>query len=173
MNKYYIGLGVIIVVFGIIVVPEIIDRIEEKEVISSSRSDGREERAAAKEDLAYIMTNGEKKKVPDFKFINQNGDTITNEDYAGKVYVAEFFFSTCPSICPIMKRNLVQVQEEFQTNKNFGIASFSIDPVHDTPEVLQAYADRSGITHPNWHLLTGDRDKIYELANLQLHIYQH
>ena len=116
-------------------------------------------------DLAVI---GE---VPQFSFTNQGGNTITNTDYAGKVYVAEFFFTTCPSICPIMNRNMVKVQNKFYGNPNFGIASFSIDPEFDTPEVLTKYAESYEITNPNWHLLTGDKQEIYELANAGFNLY--
>ena len=170
-NYSYIGISFVILIFGIIVVPEIIDRINEREVVSSNRSDGQEERAAAGVELDYIMVNGERKKVPAFEFLDQHGDTITNKDYEGKVYIAEFFFSTCPTICPIMKDNLVQVQDVFSKNEDFGIASFSIDPQHDTPEVLMEYAERTGITHENWHLLTGEREEIYDLANAGFNIY--
>lgn len=160
-----------ILIFGIIVIPEIIDRVQESDVVTSNRSDGREERAAANVELDYIMVNGERKMVPPFKFVDQHGDTITNKDYEGKVYIAEFFFSTCPTICPIMKDNLVQVQDVFKSDENFGIASFSIDPRHDTPEVLKEYAANNNITHPNWHLLTGEGEAIYELANSGFNIY--
>lgn len=170
-NYSYIGISFIILIFGIIVIPEIIDRIGGDEVVSSNRSDGREERVAASRELAYKTINEEKQTVPPFEFVDQNGDTITNEDYKGKVYVVEFFFSTCPSICPIMKKNLVEVQEEFANNENFGIASFSIDPNHDTPAVLKEYAERAGVEHENWHLLTGDREEIYGLANSGFSIY--
>ncbi|WP_029035836.1 SCO family protein [Salinimicrobium terrae] len=170
-NYSYIGISFVILIFGIIVIPEIIDRVSEREVVSSNRSDGQEERAAAGVELDYIMVNEEKKKVPPFEFIDQHGDTITNKDYEGKVYIAEFFFSTCPTICPIMKDNLVQVQDVFSKNEDFGIASFSIDPQHDTPQVLQEYAVNNNITHPNWHLLTGERDDIYDLANSGFNIY--
>ncbi|WP_029037622.1 SCO family protein [Salinimicrobium xinjiangense] len=170
-NYSYIGISLVILIFGIIVVPEIIDRVQDTEVVTSNRSDGQAERAAAGEELVYIMVNEERKKVPDFEFIDQHGETVTNEDYEGKVYIAEFFFSTCPTICPIMKDNLVQVQDIFAGNEDFGIASFSIDPTHDTPEVLNEYAEAKNITHSNWHLLTGERDKIYELANSGFNIY--
>lgn len=170
-NYSYIGISLVILIFGILVIPEIIDRIGDKEVVSSSRSDGREERAAKDEELVYVMVNEERKKVPPFQFVDQSGDTITNEDYEGKVYIAEFFFSTCPTICPIMKKNLVEVQNEFTGNDEFGIASFSIDPTHDTPEVLKEYAANNQITHQNWHLLTGEREDIFELANSGFNIY--
>lgn len=170
-NYSYIGISLVILIFGIIVVPEIIDRVNKKEVVSSNRSDTREDREAASQPLAYIELSGEKKKVPPFEFVDQHGDTITNADYKGKVYVVEFFFSTCPSICPIMKENLLEVQKAFKDEEDFGIASFSIDPTHDTPQVLTEYAEANGITHPNWHLLTGKGTEVYDLANRGFNIY--
>lgn len=170
-NYSYIGISLVILIFGILFIPEIIDRISGGEVVSSSRSDSAYERAAKKSPLAYVEVNGNKKKIPPFEFVNQDGDTISNKDYEGKVYIAEFFFTTCPTICPIMNENLVEVQNEFKNNDNFAIASFSIDPQHDTPQVLAQYAELHGIDHPNWHLLTGDREKIYDLANSGFNIY--
>ncbi len=170
-NYSYIGISLVILIFGIIVIPEIVERVSDEKVVGSSRSDGRKERAAAAEELVYVMVNGERKKVPPFQFVDQKGDTINNKDYEGKVYIVEFFFSTCPTICPIMKENLVEVQKQFAGNDEFGIASFSIDPTHDTPQVLKEYAEKTGIEHQNWHLLTGDREKIYNLANTGFNIY--
>lgn len=170
-NYSYIGISLVILIFGIIVIPEIIDRVEGEAVVKSNRSDTKDEREASKKELAYIIMNGEKKRIPEFSFVNQDGDTITQEDYKGKVFVAEFFFTTCPTICPIMNKNLVGVQEKFEDNDDFGIASFSIDPTHDTPQVLKQYAEVYGIEHQNWHLLTGDREEIYELANSGFNIY--
>ena len=109
--------------------------------------------------------------APEFSFMDQNGKTITNADYKGKVYVVDFFFTSCPTICPVMTRNIVKLQDEFLGNPNFGVASFSIDPTYDTPEVLQEYAERYGITNPNWHLMTGDKMDIYKLANNGFNVY--
>jgi protein SCO1/2 len=125
----------------------------------------------SKESLAYIEIEGERKKVPDFEFTNQNNKIISNEDYLGKVYVVEFFFATCPTICPIMNENLLEVQDEFYGNINFGIASFTINPEHDTPEVLKEHAEELGVKLPHWNFLTGDQDEIYELANNGFNIY--
>src|SRR5699024_5107999 len=72
--------------------------------------------------VGYVVLNGKKKKAPELKFIDQDGDTITNRDYKGKVYVVEFFYTTCPTICPIMNDNLVEVSKVFKGNKKFGIA---------------------------------------------------
>ena len=121
--------------------------------------------------LSYIMFEGKKRKVPDFEFINQDSTSITDRDYLGKVYVVEFFFTRCPSICPLMTKNLVALQERFKDDSNFGVASFTITPDFDTPSVLTAYADKYGIVDPDWHLLTGNREKIYELANVGFNIY--
>ncbi|MDO5106167.1 SCO family protein [Capnocytophaga sp.] len=103
-------------------------------------------------------------KAPQFSFTNQHKQTISNKDYEGKVYVVEFFFTSCPTICPIMTSNMVKVQNAFE-GKNVGFASFTINPEHDTPEVLNEYAKKQGITSPHWHLLTGDEKAIYDLAN--------
>lgn len=172
-NYSYIGISLIILIFGIIFIPEIVKRVSEGTVVEADRmSIPRENNVEKKtEPLAFITINGEKKKVPPFEFVNQHGDTISNEDYRGKVYIAEFFFTSCPSICPIMNKNLIYLQEKFAKNEDFGIASFTIDPAHDTPEVLKEYAKTYGIDHPNWHLLTGDKEELYDLANSGFNIY--
>ena len=118
-----------------------------------------------------IKINGNPKKVPSFSFVNQNGKSITNKDFEGMVYVVEFFFTTCPTICPRMNENLVQIQNTFSDFEDFGVASFTINPDNDTQEVLKAYAEKYGITNPNWHLMTGDKDVIFELANVGFNIY--
>ncbi len=170
-NYSYIGIAFIVLVFGIIFVPKIVDRIVNQDVTrSESRSDQVKENGFASE-LEYLIINGKRKKVPDFSFTDQNGNTITNRDYLGKVYVVEFFFTTCPTICPRMNRNLVQIQNTFSDFENFGVASFTINPEYDTPQILKEYAEKYGITNPNWHLMTGDQDKIYELANTGFPLY--
>ncbi|RYH73545.1 SCO family protein [Flavobacteriaceae bacterium 144Ye] len=172
-NYSYIGVAFIILVFGIYFIPRIIDRISNDDVTrNESRSDQTKEKDAYTSDLIFIKNpDGSPKKVPDFSFTDHNGNTVTNKDYEGKVYVVEFFFTTCPTICPRMNRNLVQVQNAFKGFDNFGVASFTINPENDTPEVLKAYADNYGITNPNWHLMTGERDDIYKLANEGFYIY--
>ena len=171
-NYSFVGIAFILLVFGIIFVPKIIDRIANNDTV---RNDSRSQQVSANaneiSDLVFLEINGAPKKVPAFRFINQHRDTITEKDYLGKVYVVEFFFTTCPTICPRMNRNLVQIQNEFEGFDNFGVASFTITPEIDTPEVLKTYADNYGITNPNWHLMTGDEDKIYELANVGFNIY--
>ncbi|MFC4722502.1 SCO family protein [Geojedonia litorea] len=170
-NYSYIGIAFVILVFGILFVPKIVDRIANDDV---TRKESRSDQVTDKthnSDLEYLIINGKPKKVPPFSFTNQHGKTITNEDYLGKVYVVEFFFTTCPTICPRMNKNLVQIQNTFEGIENFGVASFTINPTTDTPEVLKAYADHYGITNPNWNLLTGDQDEIYALANEGFPLY--
>ncbi|MFN4762444.1 SCO family protein [Gillisia sp. Q332] len=163
-NSSYIGISLIILIFGIIFIPKILDRIGSEEIIKSDRLNVQTKKGDPSE-VAYIIQYEEKKQVPEFEFINQDGDTITDKDYLGKVYVIEFFFTTCPSICPIMNENLISVQNEIDNEEDFGIVSITIDPEHDTPEVLKEYAENYGVTNPNWNFLTGDRNKIYEMAN--------
>tara|TARA_R110000796_G_scaffold41772_4_gene103637 strand:- start:249409 stop:250137 length:729 start_codon:yes stop_codon:yes gene_type:complete len=167
-NKYtYIWVSFVILVFGIIFIPKIIDRIENGTVVQSDRLSIDNNTG----DLSYIILNGTKRKVPDFAFINQDSLLITNNDYKGKVYVVEFFFTSCPTICPIMNENLVQIQNEFKEFDNFGVASFSINPDYDTPRVLKEYAEKYGITNINWNLMTGDAGDIYDLANSGFNIF--
>jgi protein SCO1/2 len=171
-NYSYIGISFIILVFGIIFIPKIIDRIINNDVVrNESRSDYADDNKSKLSDLVFIEINDEPKKVPAFSFINQNGKTVTNKDYEGKVYVIEFFFTTCPTICPRMNANLVQIQNTFKDFENFGVASFTINPTHDTLEVLKAYAEKQGVTNPNWNFMTGDKDTIYKLANEGFNLY--
>lgn len=104
-------------------------------------------------------------KIAPFSFINQDGDSITNDDMAGKVYVADFFFTSCPTICPIMKKEMFRVYEKFQHENDFKILSHSIDPTHDTVPLLKDYSQRLGVEDAStWHFLTGDKEKIFEMG---------
>lgn len=171
-NYSYVGIALIILVFGIIFIPRIVDRIKSNDVTrEESRSKNVSTQVSDDSKLAFLNINGEPKKVPDFSFINQNGDTISNKDYLGKVYLVEFFFTTCPTICPRMNSNLVQIQKNFEGIDNFGVASFTINPNYDTPQVLKAYAEKYGVTNPNWHLMTGEQNAIYKLANEGFNLY--
>ena len=171
-NYSYVGIALIILVFGIIFIPRIVNRVSNNDV---TREESRSKKASTQVDnsepLAFLEVNGQRKKVPAFSFKDQNGKIITNKDYEGKVYLVEFFFTTCPTICPLMSKNLVQIQNNFLTHKDFGVASFTINPAHDTSEVLKAYADQYGVTNPNWHFMTGDIDAIYKLANTGFNLY--
>ncbi|MUH37609.1 SCO family protein [Zobellia amurskyensis] len=168
MKKYtYVWVSLVILVFGIIFVPKIVDRISSGTIVENDRLNVEH----AKSTLSYITLNGEKKRVPSFNLINQDSLAISNSDYNGKVFVVEFFFTSCPSICPIMTENLVAIQNEFKDNDQFGIASFSITPDFDTPTVLKAYAEKNDITDLDWHLMTGDKEQVYDLANNGFNIF--
>lgn len=106
--------------------------------------------------------------IPEFKTINQYGDSITNKNLDGKIYVADFFFTTCPSICPIMHRNMLSVYEAFKDAGDFQIISYSIDPKHDTVTILKKYADNLGISGNKWLLLNGKKEDIYTLSKSYL-----
>lgn len=108
-------------------------------------------------------------KVPEFKLTDQNSNKVSDKDMLGKVYLVEFFYSRCPTICPVMNRNMKFIQDEVG-DPDFGIISISIDPENDTPDVLKDHAKMVGATSSNWHFLTGDRDYIGNLAD-QFNIY--
>lgn len=175
-NYSYVGISFIILLFGILFIPKIIDRISNKDINRNyeSRSGSvlkNTEALTSVDKLDYLVINGKRKKVPNFSFTDQNGKTITNNDYLGKVYIVEFFFTTCPTICPRMNRNLVDIQNTFKNETDFGVASFSIMPETDTPEKLKEYAQNYGVTNPDWHLMTGDKQDIYNLANIGFNIF--
>jgi len=102
--------------------------------------------------------------IPKFKFVNQYGDSISNKSLDGDIYVADFFFTTCPSICPIMARNMLKVYDTYKSNGNFKIISHSIDPKHDSVLVLKKYADKLGVTGNTWWFLQGKKEDTYAIA---------
>jgi len=154
----------VVVIFGILFIPKIIDRLQKDTVVQEGRS-------LSAKPLAYISLNGEAKRVPEFTFLNQDSLFISNEDFNNKVYVVEFFFTSCPSICPIMNKNMKKIETQFGSRADFGIASISIDPEHDTPAVLKEYAEGYEVFSQNWHFLTGKKEEIYQLANQGFNIF--
>jgi protein SCO1/2 len=102
--------------------------------------------------------------VPKFKFVNQYGDSVTNKSLDGDIYVADFFFTTCPSICPVMARNMLKVYDAFKKTGNFKIISHTIDPKHDSVPVLKKYADKLGIKGNTWWFLQGKKEDTYRIA---------
>ncbi len=107
---------------------------------------------------------GNDHKIADFAFTNQNGKTITQKDYENKIYVADFFFTTCPTICPKMTDNMVWLQNQLKNNSEVKLLSFSVTPDIDTPEVLKKYALEKGVDDARWNLVTGNKKDIYYLA---------
>lgn len=146
-NKSYIGLSFIILVFGIWTIKEIRARyFKSVEVVEIG-------------------------SAPRFSFINQNQEKITDQTMKGKVYILEFFFATCPTICPKMNSNLLKIEKDFIGNSDFGIISITINPEQDTPQFLKQHAQQLGVKHKNWHFLSGDYEKTMELANKGFNLY--
>ena len=102
--------------------------------------------------------------VKDFNLINQNGNVITSKDYENKIYVVDFFFTRCPSICPIMTDNMKLVQDEYIDDNNIMLLSLSVTPDIDNIEVLKNYAIEKGVNDLKWNITTGSKKHIYELA---------
>jgi protein SCO1/2 len=163
-NKSYIGISFIILLFGIIFIPKIINRIKNGSVVQNDRM-------SLSNEMVNNLTLNKIGPAPKFELTDQNNSKISNKEYMGKVYVLEFFFSTCPSICPIMNKNMITIQKEFSNEKDFGIASISINPENDTPAVLKEHAKKLGATSANWHFLSGNKDYIFNLANKGFNLY--
>ncbi len=164
-SKSYIGISLVILVFGIYAVPKIVARFENHDIVKGDRLNAVANGNTTNPNLV-VMGN-----APKFELTDQNNSAISNETYKDKVFVLEFFFSTCASICPIMNTNLKKIQDSFYGNKNFGIASITIDPEKDTPDNLKRHAETLGIKSQNWHFLTGKKEYIYDLANKGFNLY--
>jgi protein SCO1/2 len=119
----------------------------EKEVVSKERG----------ADTVYA-------RIPDFAFVDQDSQQVSNQTFAGKVYVTDFFFTTCPSICPKMKSQMLRVYEKFKDNPRVLLLSHTIDPQHDSVAVLRDYAQRLQVSSGKWHFVTGPKDAIYGMA---------
>ncbi len=105
---------------------------------------------------------GEMKET--FSFVNQDSQVVNNATVKDKIYVADFFFTSCPTICPKMKAEMLRVYQAFEGDPELLLLSHSIDPKHDTVAVLQKYAEKLGVSSKNWHLMTGDKEFTYDLA---------
>lgn len=145
-SKSYIGISFIVLIFGIWAVPKIVAKFQKSDLVAVG-------------------------PVPAFSLTDQDNKTITDKDYLGKVYVVEFFFSTCPTICPRMNQNMLKLQKEFYGKPDFGIASITINPENDTPQVLKEHAAQLGVKHYNWHMLTGNKEYIMNLAKKGFNLY--
>jgi protein SCO1/2 len=111
-----------------------------------------------------LQKTSENHTVADFELLNQNGKTITQEDYKDKIYVVDFFFTSCPSICPIMTNNMVELQNIFLKNNEVMFLSLSVTPTIDSIPVLRKYATDKGVIDSKWNVATGNKKHIYELA---------
>ena len=103
-------------------------------------------------------------KIDDFSLVNQNNEIVTNETYEGKIYIADFFFTTCPGICPIMKENMILLQDEFINDDDILLLSHTVTPEIDSVHVLKKYSQDKGVIDSKWNMVTGDKKQIYNLA---------
>jgi protein SCO1/2 len=163
-NIKYIGLFIIIILFGVFSLPKIYERVVNSDITDSNRLNTNER-------LAYLTISDQKRKAPDFLLTNQDSILISNDDMIGKVYVLEFFFTRCPDICIEMNQNMKLLDEEFGNSNDFGIISITIDPNNDTPSILKKYSEALDVKSQNWHFLTGEKDYIYDLANIGFNIF--
>jgi protein SCO1/2 len=108
--------------------------------------------------------------IDSFSFVDQDSSLITNETYTGKIYVADFFFTSCPSICPLMKAQMLRVYEAFETDSAVMLLSHTIDPEYDSVNVLHDYATRLGVESSKWHFVTGEKATIYEMAQTSYYV---
>ncbi|MFD0992735.1 SCO family protein [Tenacibaculum geojense] len=113
---------------------------------------------------ASVRNKSKNHKVGDFKLINQNGELITNKNYDGKIYVADFFFTRCQTICIAMAYNMSELQEHFKNDDEIMFLSHSVTPVMDSVPQLRKYADEKGVIDGKWNVVTGDKKHIYDLA---------
>jgi protein SCO1/2 len=111
--------------------------------------------------VKHIQSNH---KIAEFSLINQNGETITNKAYEGKIYIADFFFTRCQTICIAMAYNMSELQEHYKDDTDIMFLSHSVTPVMDSVPVLKAYADNKGVINGKWNVTTGSKKHIYELA---------
>lgn len=102
--------------------------------------------------------------IAPFEFVDQDSSIITNATFNNQVYVADFFFTSCPTICPVMKQQMLRVYEAYKNDPKVAILSHSIDPTHDTVAVLHDFAEKLGVESSKWHFVTGDQDEIYDIG---------
>jgi protein SCO1/2 len=167
-NKSYIGITFIILVFGIFAIPKIIDRISNDRITDANRLNKVKKGIKSIDKASGLVKFN---KVPEFNFRNQDSLLVDNSFFDEKVYVVEFFFTTCPTICPIMTQSMLEIEESFGDLDDFAIASFTINPAYDTPSVLKEYMKSYGIKSENWQMLTGSHNDVMSLANKGFNLY--
>jgi len=156
----YKFLGVVLLVLSVIIISFIYQILKPKEMLDIFQP------ARVNSELVDSTIQHVKKyhTIADFSLINQNGKTITQEDYKDKIYVADFFFTTCLTICPVMTDNMVIIQEKLKNDAEVMLLSHSVTPVIDSVAQLKKYALEKGVNDEKWNLVTGDKKQIYSLA---------
>jgi protein SCO1/2 len=114
-----------------------------------------------------VLENGDTlfHTIPDFSFVDQDSNVITNETFENKIYIVDFFFIHCPSICPTVSKQMLRIYERFEDNPQVVLLAHSIDTKNDTIPALKEYANKLGVKTEKWHFVTGDHDQIYEMAD--------
>ncbi len=159
-----IWISAIVLIFGIIVIPSIAKRLKSDQVVDINRMAMTQDAMYPESKLSYIMGEDGPRKVPDFDFVDQNGDSFSRDSLLGKITVLDFFFTSCPTICPIMSSNMSQLADEFNEYQNIQFVSISINPRYDTVDRLAVYKEKYNTATDQWFLLNGPVDEVYALA---------
>jgi Uncharacterized protein SCO1/SenC/PrrC, involved in biogenesis of respiratory and photosynthetic systems len=159
-----IWISAIVLIFGIIVIPSIAKRLKSDQVVDINRMAMTQDAMYPESKLSYIMGEDGPRKVPDFDFVDQNGDSFSRDSLLGKITVLDFFFTSCPTICPIMSSNMSQLADEFNEHQNIQFVSISINPRYDTVDRLAVYKEKYNTATDQWFLLNGPVDEVYTLA---------
>lgn len=144
--------------------PKVEDQSQQKDTTASLPFIGEHDIEFRKNGNGEMVPDSIYYTIPKFSFTNQDGKIVSHKDYQGKIFVADFFFTTCTSICPIMSSQMVRLQElmrQEKLDKDVWLLSHTVDPTHDNPEALKAYAQKIGANQDNWNFVTGSADDIY------------
>lgn len=158
--KDYKLFGIVLLILSAIIISIFYSILKPKEVLPIYQPN----RVSAELVDSTIQHQAKYHKIANFSLTNQNGKTITQEDYKGKIYIADFFFTTCQTICPIMTNHMAQIQKEILNDDEVMLLSHSVTPEIDTIAQLKRYALKKGVNDLKWNLVTGDKKQIYELA---------
>jgi len=165
-KQTYIWIAVIVLVFGILSIPALVKKITEGTVVDNKRLSGE---SLTGTPLAYVVQDGERRRVPEFELLDQDSLPFSSAEMKGRVWVLDFFFTTCPTICPRMSTNLRAIQDAFE-EEELGIISITINPRYDTPAMLREYAAKFG-AGPQWKFLSGEQEYIHRLARQGFYMY--
>lgn len=156
--------SVIVLIFGTIVIPSIVKRLKGDQVVDINRMTMTQDLMYPNAKLSYIMGEEGPRMVPGFDFVDQNGDTFSRDSLLGKITVLDFFFTSCPTICPIMSSNISQLANKFKEHQNVQFVSISINPRYDTVDRLALYKEKYNTLTNEWYLLNGPVEEVYVLA---------
>lgn len=156
--------SVIVLIFGTIVIPSIVKRLKGDQVVDINRMTMTQDLMYPNAKLSYIMGEEGPRMVPAFDFVDQNGDTFSRDSLLGKITVLDFFFTSCPTICPIMSSNISQLANKFKEHQNVQFVSISINPRYDTVDRLALYKEKYNTLTNEWYLLNGPVEEVYALA---------